>query len=168
METGIDSVDRGRRRSGVKRKIRYPWKASRFWILINTNHEFDDQFRLDLTRAVLREALDNLFTPAVVESYHTIKFNLLPPDETEMDKIERVDGKYGFEIGPATGYLHVHMDVTIRHNSNIHLNSRAIVQYIMDKFNEHGIGEVVRIFVRIKLKKADMVCASGVTSTNHS
>ena len=146
---------------------RVAFLASRFHILINTNHKFTSDKRLQACIQALRSATQALPTPIYeIKNWNMLKFfewisfgkkaRLPIEDNTTLydTAIRKIKMVYVFEKGPINDYLHEHIDIQINHNSCVQFNHKQVYAYFANALKDFP--EITSLFIRIKRVKADM------------
>lgn len=140
--------------------------ASRWRILINTNHSYeDDPEGAALAMGVLRRATEEL--PVAIPRHNMLRFYRWDghgikgaelTGESYYHLIEDYKIVFVFEKGPSNGNLHEHIDLQIDHSSCVHFRSTVFKNWIRAKLVEGGIPEKIaeRVFVSFKRVPADM------------
>lgn len=150
-----------------KKPRKLAWLASRFHILINTNHDFTlSPQRADEVREWLRRRTKAL-PPPIYELEHRdmLKFydwaaQGVPASKPRAsaqdyrDLVESVRLVFVFETGGETGYLHEHIDMQINHYSCVKMDAKNFTAYFREL--EEEFPEIRGMFIRIKRVKADM------------
>ena len=153
------------------RKGKTLFLASRFHILINTNHAFKSNERLQACIQALREATNNMPPPTYeIRNWNMLKFfewtsfgrkASQPIEENTLlydTAILKYRMVYVFEKGPLNDYLHEHIDIQINHNSCIQFNHKQVYAYFKDALKMFPEAQK-HLFIRIKRVKADMTNA---------
>lgn len=146
---------------------RVAFLASRWHILVNTNHKFTSNPRMQACIQALRDATQALPTPVYeIKNWNMLKFfEWIAFGKKARDPIEdntalydtairKIKMVYVFEKGPINDFLHEHIDIQINHNSCLQFNHKNVYAYFAKALE--GFPEITGLFIRIKRVKADM------------
>lgn len=141
-------------------KYTWPWKASRYRIVINTNKTYLKQNELDQAQELMKNLTLRLKDKSFWQRNNLIIFlkeggllGELANDETKYDKIVSFQITASLQNDGLAAYLHEHLDIQINHNWWIKLNTTNLRKLFQDLLGLNSL------FLRSKKVKGDMTAA---------
>ncbi len=135
-----------------ERRTRY----SEWLVTVNTNKTFEDEDQRRTISAAVIKAVDKVFTQEIPLAYR-----INPKEEREMylrdtpaENIQKVKTLGASEVGQKYKKLHVHVVLSVKHNTNLEINMNAAHQRLKYWVNAYTRGVVSRPYMNIRFLRS--------------